>query len=126
MVNLPPKLPEAKPITVDVKKKALLVLDGSQRCGNPEQPCHVLVPRVVKFLERDREGGKPTAYTISAQSKETPEGEVCSVLNRRFSEPVIYPDGFNKLTNGELQGFLKLYDVDTLIVKSPEASSYQN
>jgi len=37
-------------------------------------------------------------------------------LGRRLSEPVIYPDGFDKFTNGELQGYLKLYDVDTLII----------
>jgi nicotinamidase-related amidase len=33
-----------------------------------------------------------------------------------LSEPVIYPDGFDKFTSGELQDFLKLYDVDTLII----------
>jgi hypothetical protein len=34
------KLPEPKPITVDVKKTALLVFDGSQSWSDPEQPCH--------------------------------------------------------------------------------------
>ncbi|MDI7259884.1 MAG: isochorismatase family protein [Thermodesulfobacteriota bacterium] len=111
-----PKLPEPKPITVDVRKTALLVLDGSQRWSNPEQPCHKLVPGMAKFLERAREVGIPIIYSISARSKGTPGGEVCSALNRRLSEPVIYPDGFDKFTNGELQGFLKLYDVDTLII----------
>jgi nicotinamidase-related amidase len=55
-------------------------------------------------------------YSISAQSKGKPEGEVCSALGRRLSEPVIYPDGFDKFTSGELQDYLKLYDVDTLII----------
>lgn len=32
------------------------------------------------------------------------------------SEPVIYPDGFDKFTGGELQSYLNLYDVDTLII----------
>jgi len=101
---------------VDVKKTALLVLDGSQRWSDPEQPVHILVPGMVKFFERVRKVGIPVIYSISAQSKGKPEGEVCSVLRRRFSEPVIYSDGFDKFTSGELQGFLKLYDVDTLII----------
>jgi len=111
-----PKLPQPEPITVDVKKTAVLVLDGSQRWSNPEQPCHKLVPGMAKFLERAREVGMPIIYSISARSKGTPEGEVCSALGRRLSEPVIYPDGFDKFTSGELKAFLDLYDIDTLII----------
>jgi nicotinamidase-related amidase len=110
------KLPEPKPITVDVRKTALLVLDGSQRWSDPKQPCHVLVPGMVTFLERVRKAGIPIIYTVSARSEGKPEGEVCSALGRRPSEPVIYPDGFDKFTSGELQNYLKLYDVDTLII----------
>jgi nicotinamidase-related amidase len=116
MDKISPTLPEPKPVTVDVKKTAVLVLDGSQRWSNPEQPCHKLVPGMTKFLKRIREAGMPIIYTISARSRGTPEGEVCSALDRRLSEPVIYPDGFDKFSNGELQSFLKLYDVDTLII----------
>jgi nicotinamidase-related amidase len=110
------KLPEPKSITVDVKKTALLVLDGSRRWDDPEQPAHILVPGMVKFLERVRKVGIPVIYSISARSKGKPGGEVCSALKRRLSEPVIYPDGFDKFTSGELQDYLKLYDVDTLII----------
>jgi nicotinamidase-related amidase len=110
------KLPEPKSITVNVKKTALLVLDGSKRWDDPKQPAHILVPGMVKFLERVRKVGIPVIYSISAQSKGKPEGEVCSALGRRLSEPVIYPDGFDKFTSGELQDYLKLYDVDTLII----------
>jgi len=71
---------------------------------------------MAKFLERVREAGMPIIYTVSARSKGTPEGEVCSALNRRSSEPAIYPDGFDKFTSGELQSFLKLHEADTLII----------
>ena len=110
------KLPEPKAITVEVKKTALLVLDGSQRWSDPKQPCHKLVPGLSKFLEKARKVGMPIIYSISAQSKGKPEGEVCTGLGRRLSEPVIYPDGFDKFTNGELEGYLNLYHVDTLII----------
>jgi nicotinamidase-related amidase len=111
-----PKLPEPEPTTVDVKKTAVLVLDGSQRWNNPAMACHKLVPGVGKFLERAREAGIPIIYTISARSKGKPEGEVCSGLNREPSEPVIYPDGFDKFTSGELQAFLNQCGADTLII----------
>jgi len=111
-----PKLPEPQPVTVHVAKTAVLVLDGSRRWDNPEMPCNKLVPGMAKFLDRAREAGLPIIYTISAQSKGRPEGQVASGLNRRLSEPVIYPDGFNKFTGGQLQEFLNLYEVDTLII----------
>ena len=116
MGNRSPKLPETKPMTVEAEKTAVLVLDVSQGWSNPEQPCHRLLPGMTKFLEKVREAGMPIIYTISARFKGTPDGAVCSALGRRPSEPVIYPDGFDKFTNGELQSFLRLYDVDTLII----------
>jgi nicotinamidase-related amidase len=111
-----PILPEVKPLTIAVKKSALLVLDGSQRWGNPELACHKLGPGMKKFLDRAREVGLPIIYSISARQKGKPEGEVYSVLERRPSEPVIYPDGFDKFAGGELESFLSLFDVDTLII----------
>ncbi|MFC1814791.1 cysteine hydrolase family protein [Thermodesulfobacteriota bacterium] len=111
-----PKLPEPEPITVDIKKTAILVLDGSQRWGNPALPCNRLIPAIPNFLDRARAVGLPIIYTVSFGNKGTPEGQVYTGLNRRPCEPVIYPDGFNKFTGGELQSYLNVYDVDTLII----------
>lgn len=111
-----PKLPEPEPVTVDVNKTAVLVLDGSQRWGNPELPCNRLIPGIPGFLDRAREVGLPIVYTVSFRNKGTPEGEVYTGLNRRPCEPVIYPDGFNKFTGGELKSYLDLFDVETLII----------
>lgn len=107
-------MPEA--ITVGVHKTAVLVLDGSRRWGNPDLPCHRLIPAVPNFLDRAREVALPIIYTVSFRNKGTPEGQVYSGLNRRPCEPVIYPDGFDKFTGGELQSYLHLYGVDTLII----------
>ena len=111
-----PKLPEPEPVTVDVNKTAVLVLDGSQRWGNPELPCNRLIPGIPGFLDRAREVGLPIVYTVSFRNKGTPEGEVYTGLNRRPCEPVIYPDGFNKFTGGELKSYLDLFNVETLII----------
>ena len=111
-----PKLPKAQPVSVITAKTAILVLDGSKRWEDPEQPCHRLVPGLSKFLERARTAGLPIIYSLSFRNKGTPEGQVCADLKRRASEPAIYPDGFDKFTGCELQSYLTLYDVDTLII----------
>ena len=116
MSNSKPKLPQPEPITIDVNKSAILVLDGSARWSNPEMPCHRLVPGIKKFLDRAREVSIPIIYTVSARQKGKPEGQVCAELMRRPSEPAIYPDGFNKFTSGELQSFLSIHGVDTLVI----------
>ena len=111
-----PKLPEPEAITVDIFKTAVLVLDGSRRWGNPDLPCHRLIPAIPDFLDRARAVGLPIVYTVSFRNKGTPEGQVYAGLNRRPCEPVIYPDGFNKFTGGELQSYLDVFDIDTLII----------
>ncbi|MFB0505341.1 MAG: hypothetical protein ACETWT_01270, partial [Thermodesulfobacteriota bacterium] len=83
-----PILPQPRSVTITVEKSALLVLDISQRCADPQLACHKLGPRMKTFLDRAREVGLPIIYTISTRLKGTPEGQVYSVLERRPSEPV--------------------------------------
>ncbi|MFB0506088.1 MAG: cysteine hydrolase family protein [Thermodesulfobacteriota bacterium] len=111
-----PILPQPQSVTITVEKSALLVLDISQRCADPNIACHKLGPRMKTFLDRARDVGLPIIYTISTRLKGTPEGQVYSVLERRPSEPVIFPNSFDKFAGGELQSFLSLFDVDTLII----------
>lgn len=111
-----PVLPKPQPVEINIDKSALLVLDISQRCADPEFTCHKLGPVMKEFLDRAREVGLPIIYTISKRLKGTQEGKVYSVLKRRPSEPVVYPDSFDKFAGGELQSFLSLFDVDTLII----------
>jgi len=111
-----PQLPTPESVTVDVFQTAVLVLDGSPRWGNPAQPCNRLIPAIPNFLDRAREAGLPIIYTVSFRNKGTPEGQVYTGLNRKPNEPVIYPDGFDKFTGGELQSYLNLFNIDTLII----------
>lgn len=111
-----PRLPQPESVTIPVEKSALLVLDISQRCADPKVACHELGPRMKAFLDRAREAGLPIIYTISTRLKGTPEGKVYSVLERRPSEPVIFPNSFDKFAGGELQSFLSLFDLDTLVI----------
>ena len=111
-----PNRPEPKPLTLDSKTTAVLVLDLSSRCHDPKQTCSKLMPAMGEFLEKARAAAVPIIYSVSASAKGTPLGEVASPLKRKDSEPVIYPDGFDKFIGGELQAFLKEKGAKTLVV----------
>ena len=111
-----PNRPEPKPLTLDSKTTAVLVLDLSSRCHDPKQTCSKLMPAMGEFLEKARAAAVPIIYSVSASAKGTPLGEVASPLKRKDSEPVIYPDGFDKFIGGDLQAFLKEKGAKTLVV----------
>lgn len=117
MSTAEPILPQAQPVTITTEKSALLVLDLSENCADPNHPSHRLVPGMSKFLDKARAAGALVIFTISARRKGKPEEQVYSGFKRRPSEAVIFPDGFDKFTGGELQSLLELYeDIDTLII----------
>jgi nicotinamidase-related amidase len=111
-----PNRPEAKPLALDSKSTAVLVLDLNARCHDPKQICHQLTPRLGEFLEKARAANVLVVYSVSAAAKGTPLGEVASPLKRRDNEPVIYPDAFDKFTGGELQSLLKDKGVKTVVI----------
>lgn len=110
-----PALPRPQPMTVDVMKTALLVLDLSEQCADPQQHCSQLVPGVKKFLARAREAGLFKVFTIPLNLKNTPLGKVFIGFERKRSEPLIFPDGYDKFLGGELEALLGKRKVDTLI-----------
>jgi nicotinamidase-related amidase len=111
-----PNRPEPKPITLDAKTTAILVLDLSSRCHDAKQVCSKLMPAMGEFLEKARAASVPIIFTVSASAKGTPLGDVASPLKRKEGEPVIYPDAFDKFVGGELQAFLKEKGAKTLVV----------
>jgi len=118
-----PNRPEPKPITLDGKTTAVLVLDLSSRCHNPKQVCSKLMPVLPEFLDKARAAGVPIIYSVSASAKGTPLGEVASPLKRKESETVIYPDGFDKFLGGELQTLLKEKGAKTLVITGSSTNS---
>jgi len=111
-----PNRPEAKPVTLEAKTTAVLVLDLSARCHDAKEICSKLMPALGEFLEKARAASVPIIHTVSARAKGTPLGEVATPLKRRDNEPVIYPDGFDKFHGGELQELLKQRGVKRLVV----------
>ena len=118
-----PNRPEAKPLTLDAKTTAVLVLDLNARCHDVKQICNKLTPRLGEFLEKARAASVLIVYSISAAAKGTPLGEVASPLKRREGEPVIYPDAFDKFTGGELQSLLKDKGIKTVVITGASTNS---
>jgi nicotinamidase-related amidase len=118
-----PNRPEAKPLTLDSKTTAILVLDLNARCHDAGQVCSKLMPAMGEFLEKARAAAVPIIYSVSASAKGKPLGEVASPLKRKENEPVIYPDGFDKFNGGELQALLKEKGTKTVVVTGASTNS---
>ena len=102
-----PNRPEPKPLTLDSKSTAILVLDLNARCDDPKQVCSKITAPLGDFLDKARAAAVPIIYTVSAAAKGQPIGELAAPLRRKENETVIYPDAFDKFFGGELQTFLK-------------------
>ena len=111
-----PNRPKPKPVSLVVNETAIAVLDLSARCHDPKEVCSKLMKPLGNFLERARTRGVPIIYTISAHTRGTPMQEVALPLKRRDTEPVIYPDAFDKFFGGKLQKFLSERCVKNLVV----------
>ena len=122
-----PSAPEVKPIvpkpvTVNTAKSALLVLELSEYCADPEYFAAPLVPGITKLLEKARAAGILTVFTIPHPFVGTPYGKVYHGFKIRPSEPCFYPPAFDKFCDGKLQALLSLYDIDTLVMTGVKAN----
>ena len=118
-----PKPPETKPISLDPKTTALLVMDLSARCENPKQISSRLFPAISDFVKGARGAGVLVVYTVSLTAKGTPLGNVAAAFDRPPQEPLIHPDGYDKFMGGELQGLLKAKGIKTVVVTGASSNT---
>jgi nicotinamidase-related amidase len=111
-----PNRPEPQPLKLDSAKTAIAVLDLSRRCEDSQEVCSKLMAPLGEFLARARQASVPILYTISAAAKGTPLGEVAVPLDRRASEPVLYPDAFDKFFGGELKAQLDRWNCRSIVL----------
>ena len=111
-----PNRPEPKPVTLDSKSTAILVLDMNARCDDPKQVCSKITAPLGEFLDKARAAAVPIIYTVSSSAKGKPLGELAAPLHRKPGETVLYPDAFDKFYPGELQPLLKEKGAKTLII----------
>ena len=106
-----PPAPQLKPVTVDSKTTALLMLDFmNQNCGKRPR-CLASVPAVKKFLGEARAKGMMVVYATG------PRGKVADTLQDLAptgSEPVVTA-GPDKFLNTDLEKILKDKGIQTVI-----------
>ena len=113
---------EPQPLTLNAQKTALLVLELSEYLADPEYFAAPMVPGVTKLLQKARNAGVLTAFTVPHPFRGTPYGQVYSGFQRKPSEAVFYPPSFDKFGDGQLQTLLSLYEIDTLIIVGCKAN----
>ncbi len=107
-----PAAPELKPVTVDAKTTALLMLDFmNQNCGKRPR-CLDTIPAMKKLLAQARAAKVPVVYSIIANS--TP-ADVITDVAPLADEPHVL-SGPDKFLRTDLEKILKDKGITTVIV----------
>ena len=118
-VKLPP-VPELKPVTVDPKTTALLVLDMMKGNCGARPRCLATIPNVRKLLEAARAHDMMVVYNLTGAGKV--EDMVDLSLAPRAGELLVKGSGgADKFVNSNLDHGLKDKGIKTLIVTGTSA-----
>jgi len=119
-VKLPP-VPELKPVTVDPRTTALLVLDFMKANCGVRPRCVAAVPNVKKLIDAARAHNMMIAYNLTGQNPK-PEDMVDPSLAPRAGEHLIKNGrGANKWYNSDLEPALKGRGITTVIISGTSA-----
>jgi nicotinamidase-related amidase len=116
----PPPVPQLKPVTVDPKTTALLVLDMMKGNCGVRPRCTASVPSVKKLVEEARAHNMMIAFNLTGQSK--PEDMIDAGVMPRASEYLIKNGrGADKFIDSDLAQTLKGKGIKTVIVTGTSA-----
>jgi nicotinamidase-related amidase len=118
-----PKLPQPTALTLEPTTTALLVLDLTNRCNDPAQPCNRLAPRVKDFLPKARAAKVFTIFTLIFREKDVANGQVWDHFGRLPDEPVLAPDAFDKFVRGEIREMLEKRGIKTVIITGASSNA---
>ena len=111
-VKAPPP-PVLKPVTIDPKTTALLMLDFNKQTCNPQRRprCIASIPHVKKLLTAARAAGVPVVYSLGGGGK---PADIAKDLAPTKDEPVVSA-GVDKFVGTDLEKILKSKGVKTVI-----------
>ena len=118
-VKAPPP-PEVKPVTIDAKETALLVMDFNKNSCTPQRRarCAAVLPKLKKLLADARAHGLTIIHTTAGTA--TP-ADISPDLAPVAGEPIFNP-GLNKLASAGLVQILKDKHVTTLLLVGTSAN----
>jgi nicotinamidase-related amidase len=110
----PPPPPALKPVTIDRKTTALLMLDfNKQTCNAERRPrCIASIPKVAKFLAAARTAGIPVIYSLGGGGA---PADIAKELAPASGEPIV-SSGLDKFVGTELESILKQKGIKTVII----------
>lgn len=112
-----PPAPALKPVTVDPKTTALLMLDFVPPTCGTRPRCMASLPTMKKLLEQARASGMPVAHSVTGTTKAE---DILKDVAPQAGEPVVQAS-VDKFRNTELEKFLKDKGVQTVIVTGTAA-----
>ena len=110
-----PPVPELKPVTLDGKTTALLILDMMKRGCSARARCVATVPNVKKLHDAARASGAMVFYSLVGGDNPTPADIVDSGIAPRDGEWV-FQRGPDKYLGSGLDERLKARGIKTVIV----------
>ena len=112
-----PPAPALKPVTVDPKTTALLMLDFVPPTCGARPRCMASLPAMKKLLEQARASGMPVAHSVTGTTKAE---DILKDVAPQAGEPVVQAS-VDKFRNTELEKILKDKGVQTVIVTGTAA-----
>jgi nicotinamidase-related amidase len=116
----PPPVPELKPVTVDPKTTALLILDlMKSNCGTRPR-CAATVPNVKRLIDAARAADVMVFYTLVGRGSATPADMIDPSIAARDGE-WIFQRGPDKFLGSDLDKRLKDRGIKTVIITGTSA-----
>ena len=112
----PPPPPALKPVKLDTKDTALLMLDFVKQICSPRPRCVASLPKVQGLLSRARDNGVMVVYSVAGQ----PMTDVLPEVAARAGEASV-SSGPDKFLNTDLEKILKDRGIKTVIVTGTAA-----
>jgi nicotinamidase-related amidase len=118
-----PAPPQLKPVTLNAKETALLVMDFTVQTCTPERRkrCADSVPKVKKFVEEARRKGALIIYSVAVPG--SVPSDVLKELAPAAGEQVLPPLGPDKFINSDLEKTLKDKGITTVVAMGTQAQT---
>ena len=116
-----PPAPELKPVTVDPKTTALLLLDFMKANCGVRPRCQASIPSVKKILDAARAHNMFVAYNLTGQTPKIEDMADPSLAPRAGEHLIKNGRGANKWYNSDLEQALKARNVTTVIISGTSA-----